>query len=57
MNLFKGKRIRNFTEELMYSEWPKDLPVLAEAPWNRCCETQSELLEAGTGVSRHGGIA
>jgi hypothetical protein len=33
---------KDIAEELMYSEWPKDLPVLAEAPWNRCCETQSE---------------
>ena len=28
---------KDIAEELMYSEWPKDLPVLAEAPWNRCC--------------------
>jgi hypothetical protein len=33
---------KDIAEELMYSEWPKDLPVLAAAPWNRCCETQSE---------------
>jgi len=33
---------KGIAEELMYSEWPQDLPVLAEAPWNRCCETQSE---------------
>ena len=26
---------KDIAEELMYSEWPKDLPVLAEAPWNR----------------------
>jgi len=32
---------KDIAEELMYSEWPKDLPVLAEAPWNRRCETQS----------------
>jgi len=25
----------DIAEELMYSEWPQDLPVLAEAPWNR----------------------
>ena len=31
---------KDLAEELMYSEWPKDLPVLTEAPWNRCCETQ-----------------
>jgi hypothetical protein len=33
---------KDIAEELMYSEWPQDLPVLAEAPWNRFCETQSE---------------
>ena len=33
---------REVAEMLMYNEWPKDLPTLAEAPWNRCCETQSE---------------
>ncbi|MBT6184485.1 MAG: hypothetical protein HOI07_07030 [Betaproteobacteria bacterium] len=33
---------KDIAEQLMYSEWPQDLPVLAEAPWNRCCETQSE---------------
>ena len=26
---------KDIAEQLMYSEWPKDLPVLAEAPWNR----------------------
>ena len=31
---------KDLAEELMYSEWPQDLPVLTEAPWNRCCETQ-----------------
>ena len=35
---------KDIAEELMYSEWPQDLPVLAEAPWNRHCETQSEGL-------------
>ena len=25
---------KDIAEELMYSEWPKDLPVLAAAPWN-----------------------
>jgi|GEM_PF-2350262 len=35
---------KDIAEELMYSEWPRDLPVLVEAPWNRCCETQSEGL-------------
>ena len=33
---------KDIAEQLMYSEWPQDLPVLAEAPWNRCFETQSE---------------
>jgi len=32
---------KDIAEHLMYSEWPKDLPVLAEASWNRRCETQS----------------
>jgi hypothetical protein len=32
---------KDIAEELMYSEWPEDLPMLAEAPWNRRCETQS----------------
>ena len=32
---------KDIAEQLMYSEWPKDLPVLAAAPWNRRCETQS----------------
>jgi len=35
---------KDIAEQLMYSEWPEDLPMLAEAPWNRCCETQSEDL-------------
>jgi hypothetical protein len=26
---------KDIAEELMFSEWPKDLPALAEAPWNR----------------------
>jgi hypothetical protein len=26
---------KDIAEELMYSGWPQDLPVLAEAPWNR----------------------
>jgi hypothetical protein len=26
---------KDIAEELMYNEWPKDLPVLAAAPWNR----------------------
>ena len=26
---------KDIAEQLMYSEWPKDLPTLAEAPWNR----------------------
>jgi hypothetical protein len=25
----------DIAEELMYSEWPQDLPVLAETPWHR----------------------
>ena len=25
---------KDIAEQLMYNEWPKDLPVLAEAPWN-----------------------
>ena len=31
---------KDIAEQLMYSEWPKDLPVLAEAPWNRWLEVQ-----------------
>jgi hypothetical protein len=31
---------KDLAEELMYSDRPQDLPVLTEAPWNRCCETQ-----------------
>jgi len=26
---------KDIAEQLMYSEWPKDLSTLAEAPWNR----------------------
>ena len=26
---------KDIAEQLMYNEWPQDLPVLAEAPWNR----------------------
>jgi hypothetical protein len=33
---------KDIAEQLMYSEWPQDLPVLAEVPWKRCCEPQSE---------------
>jgi hypothetical protein len=32
---------KDIAEQLMHTEWPKDLSVLAEAPWNRRCETQS----------------
>ena len=35
---------KDIAEQGMYSEWPKELPVLAEAPWSRCCETQSGAL-------------
>jgi hypothetical protein len=33
---------KDIAEQLTYSEWLKNLPVLAAAPWNRRCETQSE---------------
>jgi len=25
---------KDIAEELMYNEWPKDLPTLDKAPWN-----------------------
>jgi hypothetical protein len=31
---------KDIAEQLMYNEWPQDLPVLAETPWHRWLEVQ-----------------